>query len=120
MDTMNRIKAVLNNQYANNLAFKKAIRAANGANCNIYVGPESNYRSDKRYFAQLNRVRRFIDDYLHDCYVDLDCDYISEKEPEGELDAETGEYIEPYTENTYFVSASEVAEILFGECSKYL
>lgn len=54
-------------------------------------------------------------------YVDDECDFVSEKEPEGYLDEETGEWIEPYLESTYLLTARDIREMVFGkELSQYL
>lgn len=81
-------------------------------------------------------LRDYIDNLPGTLYVDLDCDYVSEREPEGEwvpaenvcLRDDDGEpdtdgyetdgngnvYIEPYTANTYRIEGREIVRALFG------
>ncbi len=57
----------------------------------------------------------------HVLYFDADCDYISETLPEGEEDPETGEYVEPFLEETYEVSRKEILRAIFGrELAQYV
>lgn len=101
--------------------YLKAQKAGIGASWNIYTGPGYHRLSEKQYFAQLNRVREFRDSRIPSVlYVDLDCDYVSSSAPEGYEDEETGEYIEPYVENTYQLTKRDITKCLFGECASYL
>jgi hypothetical protein len=99
--------------------YKKAQRAASSANWNIYFGPDSTAHGDKRYFAQLNRVKRFKDG-ISALWVDLDCGFVSDSEPQGYEDLVTGEYFEPYLDMTYELSPKEIAKLIFGTCADYI
>jgi len=60
-------------------------------------------------------LRDFIDDLPGTLYVDCDCGQAYESEPEAYVDDETGEYVEPYLDNTYRLERREIIEALFGE-----
>lgn len=121
-DTQKQLAKALEAYYKETFGkeFIKASNAAGKANFNIYFGPGYHRLSEKQYFLSLDRVKAFVNSHLSDCYVDLDCDFVSFSEPEGYTDEETGEYIEPYTENTYHLTGKECARMLFGECASYL
>ena len=104
--------------------YKKAQHAACIASSEIHFGPGAFSCCDsrlieKRYFASLNRVERFIESYLQDFYIDLDCDCLMTTEPEGYED-ENGDWQEPFLENTYKVSRKECAKLIFGVCANYI
>ena len=51
-------------------------------------------------------------------WVDIDCEYISEYEPQGEeID---GEWQEPDLDSTYHVTLKEIKRAIFGEVAEYI
>lgn len=53
-------------------------------------------------------------------WFDADCGSIGDREPEGYRDEETGEWFEPFTEDTYRVESREIRRLMFGELGEYL
>lgn len=57
-------------------------------------------------------LRAFIEELPGTLYYDDDCGCVMESEPEGELDDESGEWIEPAP--YYAVESRDIVEALFG------
>ena len=60
-------------------------------------------------------LRDFIDELPSEGFVEGSCVSFSTKEPEGFMDEETGEYIEPWCDDVYRVLKKEIVEALFGK-----
>lgn len=88
----------------------------------LYFGPlEPGYPEDPDFYypgycKALDTVKEWIEHNLpSEVWINLDCDYVSTSEPEGYYDDETGEYIEPYLENTYHLDNwRDIAKLLFN------
>lgn len=102
-----------------NREFERAHKAASIASWELYFGPACTRRAEKRYFAALNRLEHFVEEYLSEFYIDLDCDYVSTSEPEGYTN-DDGQWEEPFTENTWHLTRKEASKLLFGVCSEYI
>ena len=59
-------------------------------------------------------------DTLGDLWVDTDSDSISDSEPEGYTDDDTGEFVEPYLDSTYHFTRKEALHATFLELAEYL
>jgi len=120
-------------------AFQKAIgerypipkniqRLINAANMDLYYGPYAegeNIENEWTYpgfVSACDRISEWIDENIpSEMYFDYDCEYISETEPEPEIDEETGETIEPFWENWYrFERKGIIANIVGKELSSYI
>lgn len=99
-------------------------RLINLCNFDLYFGPIGPYCDDGRrwpgFSKALEIIARHVDD-VGPTYWESGCDYLSDHEPEGYTDEETGEYIPPYLDDTYQISRTHALEILLGkELVKYL
>jgi hypothetical protein len=97
-------------------------RLANIATLDLYFGPYTTANLDdewerKNYTFQtaLESIRNWADTNLQDCWIDVDCGAVMDREPEGYLDEETGEYVEPYLDQTYYLTAKELLAFLFNK-----
>ena len=65
------------------------------------------------------RLKEWIQDMLPtQVWVDMDSDYVSEYEPQGEeID---GERNEPFLEETYYFDSKAIKRAVFGELGEYL
>lgn len=68
-----------------------------------------------------DQLRATYEALPRELFVNIDCGYASESEPEGYENEETGEWEEPHLESTYSLKAKDIREIVFGkELSQYL
>ncbi len=59
------------------------------------------------------RIKEYVDTLPSQLWVDIDCDCVMTREPQGE--EVDGEYIEPYWESIYYVNGrNEIVEALFN------
>jgi hypothetical protein len=73
------------------------------------------------FSAAVDSFRQWCDDSLPSTvFYDAAIGIVSDKEPEPFIDDETGETIEPYTEETYRLESRDVLKALFGELAEYL
>ena len=91
----------------------------NAANFDLYNGPRG-IRSDDKYewrgfINACNIIREWFDKNDDNLWVDMDCESVSDKEPEGYTDKETGEYYEPNLANIYLYERADIKEVLFGK-----
>lgn len=103
-------------------------RIANIATMDLYFGPYSADNLDddeerdlyKSFSQALDEIKTWANDLPATLYVDLDYDSVSESEPEGYTD-DSGEYIEPYLENTWKLEGKDILKALFNaELVSYL
>ena len=97
-------------------------RLSNIASYDLYFGP---FPPDKEFEGDfdwpgfekaIDEIKPWIESNIpSDLWVDIDCDYIMEKEPDGYLDDETGEYIEPFLEYYHLDSFKEIASYIFNK-----
>lgn len=73
-----------------------------------YGRPVSTYTSELA-----NHLRSYIRDMPGTLYVDIDAECVTDQEPEGETDEETGEWYEP--QPYYKLETSDIVEAVFGK-----
>jgi hypothetical protein len=109
-------------------------RLANLAYCDLYFGPlqgcdvcGADYTSDcscdvrwPGFKAAVKRVGEWADAELSDVWLDAFCGQVLESEPQGEIDVETQEYIEPNFEYVYHYETRDVKRVIFGEVAEYI
>jgi hypothetical protein len=95
-------------------------RLANLATSDLLWGPvgldddweRENY---KGFQHACKRIQEYTEALPRHLYIDLNCEYVTTREPEGEeID---GEWCEPWYEDWYHVQGNEVIELIFN---KYL
>lgn len=97
-------------------------------NYDLYFGPippDNNFENDgfnwPGYCAAMDEIQPWIESNIpSDLWVDIDCESVMEKEPEGyyeiDDDTEEEEYIEPFLDFTYHIdSLKEIAMMVFPE-----
>ncbi len=98
-------------------------RRANIATLDLHFGP---YTADHlepdevalypSFSDAIDTLKTWLDSAIDsELWIDLDCDYVGTSEPEGYQDEETGEYIEPYTENTWHLERRDILNALFNK-----
>lgn len=91
------------------------------ANFDLYFGPYGVYEPDNDGFVYpgfvtaSKEISEAISDLPSEVWVDVDCEQIYESEPQGYEDDETGEYIEPYLENTWYFNHGAIKRALLGK-----
>lgn len=71
---------------------------------------------EETYVGQVaETLRTFIESLPSELWYDDDCECLMDSEPEGEQDEETGEWIEPYMDQTYYVGKEDIVQALFGK-----
>jgi hypothetical protein len=97
-------------------------RIANIATFDLYYGPyDTSSLEDDEKLIYTDFVHA-LDDLLkwasvnvpNALYVDLDTEYVSDKEPEPWLDESTGEVSDPYLENIYKLEGKEILEAIWN------
>jgi hypothetical protein len=86
-------------------------------NTDLYYGPRESSDEDqyiwKGFKDGIKQIQGIIDDDIDKTlYYDNDSGEILDKLPEGEIDKETGEYIEPFLEEIYEL---DIKNLVFGK-----
>lgn len=88
------------------------------ANFDLYFGPntqaDDGENSDLTFEKAVDELCKWWRNQPHDVWLDMDCDHVSESEPEGWTDEETGEWQEPALECWRHFDERAVKRALFG------
>jgi hypothetical protein len=89
------------------------------ANLDLYFGPnsrpdEGDINADLTFSKAVDELCAWWRDQPREVWLDMDCDHVSESEPEGWTDEETGEFIEPAWECWMHFDTRAVKRALFG------
>ena len=93
------------------------------ATWDLYNGPIVGHDDDGKPWPGFETATQRIADALdvHTVYMDMDSETLSDTLDEGHEDEETGEWVEPETEDVYEVDQSNVVSILVGkELAEYV
>ena len=98
---------------------------ANAANFDLYYGPRESFEDDPvpwQGFQHATKiVRDWVENNVHDVYVDTDSDEVSDREPEPWQDEETGDTFEPDLSTWRHYDERAVKRMLFGrELASYV
>jgi hypothetical protein len=84
----------------------------------LYIGPtsldEDSPHKDLTFSKAVDELCAWWRDQPREVWLDMDCDHVSESEPEGWTDEETGEFIEPAWECWMHFDTCAVKRALFG------
>jgi hypothetical protein len=114
-DRKKQLSTILRNHYQ---VPEDIERLANLATSDLLRGPVAlgddwEHENYKGFQDACKRIQQFSHDLPYSVYVDLGCEYVTTREPEGEeID---GEWCEPCYEDWYHVQGSEVIELIFNE-----
>lgn len=125
MKTDKKLSALISNHYE---MPERVARLARMANLDLYFGPLGDEQMDdqwerdnyKGFSEALEEVSAWVEANVKDLWVDIGCECVMDSEPEAYQD-DDGEWVKPYLEETWHVTAKESLKYLFGrELSQYL
>lgn len=94
------------------------------ATLDLYIGPtsldEDSPHKDLTFEKACNELCAWWQDQPHEVWLDMDCDHVSESEPEGWTDEETGEWQEQAWESWMHFDARSIKREVFGVLAEYV
>lgn len=114
------------NEYWKPKLGERGKRLINWLNSDLYYGPYAAGTTDEEdnpdatypgFTSAIDELRDIIDAAggFQDMWYDNDSGQLMESEPEGYTDEETGEFIEPFLEETYLLEGRDVAKYVLGK-----